>query len=148
MRPQILYSNLEVAAWVFSHLPRCSQNLAAIRRDTFWAVGFTRCGKLCGGVAYYNLIPNVTIEMAIYGTSPFVDRRIGLFIEFVPFEVFHVKHVTCFVRHDNNRCIGLLRRGKWRLEGVQRYAFDGVYDCLVFGLTRADAEWAHKILMG
>lgn len=147
MKSQILFSQIEVTTWVFTHLPRCTQDILSLRPNSCVSLGFTRYGKLSGGVVWYNLAKDRSnVECALYAEGRFLTRQAALTIVRVPFDVFGVAHVTGFTRDDNEACIRIFRRGCWQLEGIQRKAFDGVHDCLVYGLTREDADLAIKKL--
>ena len=139
MRPQILFNNCEVSAWIWKHFPESPPLLGV--QGPYWSVGFSRYGKLIGGAVIFGIQENrANAYASIAGYGAWMTKEVAATITTIPFEVFHVAHVTALVREDNLRSIKLMERLGYKIEGYKRKAYDGVRGQLVFGLTAEDNQ--------
>lgn len=145
MKSEILFSQREIAAWVFKHLPYSPQSLIDIQKGYYCAVGFMRYGKICGGIVWTKLAKNLSdVEVSYAGHGAWLSPQVARFMTFAPFKVFHVKHVTARIPVSCTKSITLLERHGWKHEGLQRKAYDGKEDLVLMGMIEEDAEEAFK----
>lgn len=145
MRSEILFSQQEVATWVFNQLLYTSHSIIELYRGYFCAVGFTRYGKICGGIVWTKLARNRSdVEATYVGRGAWLTLQVGKFMTYVPFEVFGVAHVTARIPESCTRSIRLLERYGWKREGLQRKAYGGHENLVLLGMIREDADMVFK----
>ena len=107
--------------------------------------GVLRDGALVGGVVYnnYHVLPlGSWCEISVATDDPACLTRAVLRAVFrYPFVQLGVSRLQAECAATNTRCVSLLKRVGFQLEGTARRAYDGEEDSLMFSMLPEECRW-------
>ena len=113
--------------------------------------GVLRDGALVGGVVYNNyhvLSKGSWCEISIATDDPACMTRGVIRDAFAyPFVQLGVSRLKAQCAATNTRCVSLLERIGFRLEGTERRAYDGEADSLTFSMLPEECRWCKGMLL-
>jgi RimJ/RimL family protein N-acetyltransferase len=111
------------------------------------AIGITRDGVIIAACIYNDFRRNlrgkpVDIRMTMVADNPRWARKGMIRILFwYPFKQLGVERATVVIARRNKRSRRLAEGLGFRLEGTARRGWDGVQDCMVYGMLRSECRW-------
>lgn len=127
----------EVADWVCARIPGMEGCLAL----GFVGVGVQRRGRMVGGFLFHEMQEDRgSVMLSGAGTGAFLVPEVIDCLRYIAFDVMCCAHIATRNSSENHRAHNALLRAGFRLEGVQRRAWDGVHDAHIYGINPEDME--------
>lgn len=127
----------EVADWLCERLPEVAWCL----RYGFLGVGVERRGKIVAAFVFHSMQNDKgNIELSCAGNGAFATKEVLECLYYSVFSMLGCVHVSCRTSATNTRARKLLERAGFLVEGIQRKAWDGDNDAILYGLIEHDIK--------
>lgn len=110
-------------------------------KGVFRCIGFFRKGQIfCGAI--YNNYYGFDAQITVVCTHPeWITRGVLKAMCELPFKAMGCRRLSAYIARKNKHAREVAQRFGFKLEGTIRHGFDGVQDCMVYGMLREECRW-------
>lgn len=132
----------QIAEYVRQRIPRVENPFD----NAIGALGVDRGGDFLGGIVFYN--PGTfkgqvyDVEMAFaFDRADWIRPATLRHLFCYPFRQLNCVRMSCIIARKNKKTRKLAEFCGFKVEGVGRKRWDGVQDCIYYGMTREDCRF-------